>query len=384
MLRTPLYEYHKQHGAKFVDFAGWEMPLLYNPHGQAPSGIQEEHRLVRTTGGLFDVSHMGRVYVRGRHARRFLERLCTRRITDMEPGQCRYSLVCNDKGGVRDDVIVSKFDDDDYLVVVNAANRLKLLEHFEAIKGDLVVKFDDRTLKTAMVALQGPAVMDLISRFSKEIPSLKRYRFTQKNILVAKVFVSRTGYTGEDGVEVILPAEMVSMAFSLLLKGVDQGAKDSPVRPVGLGARDTLRLEAGMPLYGHELGEEIPALASGLDFAISVDKDQDDRGEPYIGMEAIKAMRDAGGPPQQLVGLTVEGRRTPRQGMAVFAGGKESGVITSGCASPTLERVIAMAYLNRDHAEPGAPVEIDTGRGDRLAATVTKMPFYKAPKKQTA
>jgi len=382
VLRTPLYDYHKKHGAKFVDFAGWEMPLLYNPPGGGPSGIQEEHRLVRTTGGLFDVSHMGRVHVKGRHARRFLERLCTRRITDMEPGQCRYSLVCNERGGVRDDVIVSKFDDDDYLVVVNASNREKLLGHFATIKGDLVVNFDDRTLKTAMVALQGPAVMDLISRFSKEIPSLKRYRFTQKNILIAKVFVSRTGYTGEDGVEVILPAEMVGMAFSLLLKGVDPSASDSPIRPVGLGARDTLRLEAGMPLYGHELGEDIPALASGLDFALSIDKDQDERGEAYIGMQALKAMRDAGGPPQRLVGLLVEGKRTPRQGMKVFSGSKEVGVITSGCASPTLDRVIAMGNVSREHAEPGATLEIDTGRGDRLNAAVTKMPFYKMPPKK--
>jgi aminomethyltransferase len=380
VLRTPLYQYHASHGAKFVDFAGWEMPIYYTPPSGGPSGIIEEHKHVRSSGGLFDVSHMGRVWVSGRHARRFLERLCTRRITDMTPGQCRYSLVCNERGGVRDDVIVYKLDDDDYMVVVNASNREKLLGHFEQVKGDLIVKFDDRTLKTAMVALQGPRVMDLVSRFSKEIPTLKRYRFTQKNLLIAKILVSRTGYTGEDGVEAILPAGMVDMTIKLMLKDVDPAASDSPIRPAGLGARDTLRLEAGMPLYGHELGEEISALSSGLDFAISIDKDADERGEPYIGMEALKRTRDAGGPPVMLVGLNVDGKRTARQHMKVFDGAREVGVITSGCSSPTLGRSIAMAYVNKNLTTVGQRLSIDTGKGEKLEAQVAPIPFYKAPK----
>lgn len=380
--RTPLYNFHVEHGGKMVDFAGWEMPILYAGAGGAPGSIVEEHRQVRTAAGLFDVSHMGRVKVNGRHSRRFLERLCTRRITDMEPGQCRYSLVCNHSGGVRDDIIVYKHDDDDYFLVVNASNREKLLTHFAEIKGDLVVNIDDRTMKTAMVALQGPRAMEIVGKFSREIPTLKRYRFVEKNYLILKLLVSRTGYTGEDGVEVVLPATGIEMALKLLLRDVDMTAANALVKPAGLGARDTLRLEAGMPLYGHELGEEVNALASGLDFAIGVDKDKMERGEPYVGMDALKKTRDAGGPPTKLVGLEVEGKRTARQGMTILdkPGGRGVGVITSGCNSPTLGRCIAMGYVDRALSALGTGVTIDSGRGESLPAQVAGLPFYKAPK----
>ncbi len=374
LLRTPLYQFHVDAGAKMVDFVGWEMPIVY-------SGIQEEHRQVRTSGGLFDVSHMGRVKVTGRHARRFLERVCTRRISDMEPGQCRYSLVCNEQGGVRDDVIVYRMDDDDFLVVVNASNREKLLGHFSEVRGagEMVVTIDDQTAKTAMVALQGPKIMGMVSRFSSEIPTLKRYRFAIKNLLIMKLIVSRTGYTGEDGVEVILPASAISMALSLLLKDIDLKSSTALVRPAGLGARDTLRMEAGMPLYGHELNEDINALSSGVDFAISLDKDGDARGEAFVGMAALKKTVAEGGPQRRLVGLDVEGKRSARQGMAVLEGGKPIGVVTSGCPSPTLGRCIAMALVDVGRAEPGGAVQVDTGR-EPLEARIAKLPFYKAPK----
>lgn len=372
MLRTPLYKFHVEAGGKMVDFAGWEMPIMY-------TGIHEEHHQVRTSGGLFDVSHMGRVKVTGRHARRFLERLCTRKIHDMEPGQCRYSLVCNAQGGVRDDVIVYRNDEDDFLVVVNASNREKLLGHFQEVKGDLAVKFDDQTTSTAMVALQGPKIMGMVSRISTEVPTLKRYRFTVKNLMILKLIVSRTGYTGEDGVEVILPSGMVSMAMSLLLKDVNMKAEQALVKPVGLGARDTLRMEAGMPLYGHELGEEINALECGVDFAISLDKDQGERGEKFVGMDALKRTVDSGGPKRRLVGIAMDGKRTARQGMAVQAGGKPVGTVTSGCLSPTLGYAIAMAFVDTGSSEPGTAVAVDSGRG-MLEGKIVKLPFYKAPK----
>ena len=380
MLRTPLHAYHLKHGGKMVDFAGWEMPVVYHPPGVAPgdpatTGIIAEHNRVRTAGGVFDVSHMGRVLVTGRHSRRFLERLCTRRISDMQNGQCRYSLVCNADGGVKDDVIVYRKDDADFLVVVNASNREKLLAHFETVRGDLVVKIDDNTLKTAMVALQGPKVMEIIGKFSREIPTLKKYRFTEKNYLIMKLIVSRTGYTGEDGVEVILPASMVDMALKMLVSDAKHVTD-----PVGLGARDTLRMEAGMPLYGHELGEEINALASGLDFAIAIDKDNDERGEVYVGMEALKRTRDAGGPKTKLVGMWVEGKRSARQGMVVKDAGKPVGAVTSACQSPTLGRGIAMAYIDAALANTGHKLQIDTGRDTLLEAEITTLPFYKAPK----
>lgn len=377
MLRTPLHAYHLKHGGKMVDFAGWEMPVVYNPPGADPSttGIIAEHHRVRTAGGVFDVSHMGRVLVTGRHSRKFLERICTRRISDMQNGQCRYSLVCNADGGVKDDVIVYRKDDADFLVVVNASNREKLLAHFDSVKGDLVVKIEDNTLKTAMVALQGPKVMEVIGKFSREIPTLKKYRFTEKNYLIMKLVVSRTGYTGEDGVEVILPASMVDMALKMLVSDAKHVTD-----PVGLGARDTLRMETGMPLYGHELGEELNALASGLDFAIAIDKDNDERGEPFVGMEALKRTRDGGGPKTKLVGMWVEGKRSARQGMIIKDGGKQVGTVTSACQSPTLGRGIAMGYIDAPLANTGQKLQIDTGRDALLEAEITALPFYKAPK----
>lgn len=357
-----------------VDFVGWEMPIRY-------TSIHEEHRQVRTSGGLFDVSHMGRVKVSGRHSRKFLERLCTRKISDMQTGQCRYSLVCNAAGGVRDDVIVYRFDEDEFLIVVNASNREKLLAHFNDLKAadNLVLNIDDQTLSTAMVAVQGPKVMEMVSKFSKEIPSLKRYRFAIKNMLVMKLIVSRTGYTGEDGVEAILPANMISMAMKMILQGVDTKAQDAVIKPVGLGARDTLRMEAAMPLYGHELGEEINALSCGVDFAISLDKDQGERPERFIGMDVLQKTAKAGGPARKLVGLEIEGKRAARQGNPVTAGGREIGVVTSGCLSPTLGKVLAMAFLDRDQIALGTAATVDTGRG-LLEAKVVPMPFYKAPK----
>ncbi len=378
MLRTPLYNYHVEAGGKMVDFAGWEMPIMYAPVGGG-GGIHEEHHQVRTSGGIFDVSHMGRLKITGRHARRFLERVCTRKIVDMEKGQCRYSLVCNERGGVRDDVIVYRMDEDEFLVVVNGANREKILGHFEQVKGDLALKIDDQTLSTAMVALQGPKIIPMIARISNEIPTLKRYRFTVKNLMIMKLIVSRTGYTGEDGVEVILPGSMVNMAMSLLLKDVNAKSPDAAVKPAGLGARDTLRMEAGMPLYGHELGEEINALECGVDFAVSMDKDQGERGEKFIGMEALKRTIDGGGPKRKLVGVAIDGKRTARQGMAIKAAGRDVGVVTSGCLSPTLGHAIAMGFMDLANAEPGAAVSIDTGRGV-LDGRVVKLPFYKAPK----
>jgi len=380
VLRTPLYQYHLDHHAKMVDFAGWEMPMLY-------TSIHEEHRQVRTSGGLFDVSHMGRLRITGRHARRLLERVCSRRVSDMQPGQCRYSLICNERGGVRDDVIVYRMDDDEFLLVVNAANRQKILAHVESARatggadgGALTATIDDQTQGTAMVALQGPRVMDLVSRVSKEIPTLKRYRFSVKNLVFAKLIVSRTGYTGEDGVEVILPAGAVSLALSLLLKDFS-GGSDPVIKPCGLGARDTLRLEAGMPLYGHELGEEINALSCGVDFAINLDKDGDERGEAFIGLPALRSIQQQGGPARRLVGLVIDGKRTARQGMPVrrSAGSPEFGVITSGCLSPTLDKSIAMAFVDRGMTDPGTALVVDTGRGE-LPATVVALPFYKAPK----
>lgn len=378
-IKTPLNNFHLEHGGKMVDFAGWSMPLYYTKNGAG--SLTDEHQQVRTSGGLFDVSHMGRLKISGRHARKFLERVCTRRISDMKAGQCRYALVLNEHGGIKDDVIVYRQDEDEFLMVVNASNRAKILDHFGSVVAaeSLSLSIKDQTADTAMVAIQGPKVMSFISSFSKEIPTLKRYTFTTKNLLVMKLVVSRTGYTGEDGVEVILNASMVGMALKLMLRDVDMTKPDALIKPAGLGARDTLRTEAGMPLYGHELTEETIALSTGLDFAIALDKHTAERGEKFIGQDALLRTRDAGGAPRKLAGLVVDSKRSPRQGMAVLHNGKPVGVVTSGCPSPTLGHPIAMALLDTAAQELGTALSIDTGKGDQLPAKVVKLPFYKAP-----
>lgn len=372
--RTPLYQWHVEHGGKMVDFAGWMLPMSY-------SGITDEHNQVRNSGGVFDVSHMGRLKIKGRHARRLLERACTRRISDMDAGQCRYSLVLNERGGIRDDVLVYKLDDDEFMMVVNASNRDKIVSHLGDLKaaGEFNAKIDDQTESTAMIAIQGPKVMQLAAKVSSEVPTLKRYRFVTKNLVVIKLMVSRTGYTGENGVEVILPAGATGMALKLMMKDINMSEAGALIRPAGLGARDTLRLEAGMPLYGHELTEETNALGTGLDFAISMDKDTFENGEMFVGQKALRETQAAGGPKQKLVGLEIDSPRTARQGMTVLQSEKEVGLVTSGCKSPTLNKSIAMAYVDAPLAAVGSKLIVRSGSND-LPATVAPLPFYKAAK----
>ncbi|MEM0982493.1 MAG: glycine cleavage system aminomethyltransferase GcvT [Planctomycetota bacterium] len=373
--KTPLHDFHVDHGGQMVEYAGWEMPMKY-------TGIIPETQQVRSSGGLFDVSHMGRVEIKGLHARRLLERTCTRRINGMQDGRCRYTLICNERGGVKDDALIYRHDDDDYLMVCNGANREKIVSHLEAVAAEreYKVQINDKTLKTSMIAAQGPKVRELISGVSKEIPSLKRYQFTTKNLVVVKLLVSRTGYTGEDGVEVILPAGMTGMAMKLLTKDVDLKSDDAVMKPAGLGARDTLRIEAGMPLHGHARDEDPSALTAGLGFAMALDKTEEADGATFIGQEALLKEQEAGGPPRMLAGLELEGKRTPRQGMPIEdSTGAVVGTVTSGCSSPTLGKPIAMAMVDTAHTEPGTELVVDLGRA-KAAATVVPLPFYKAPK----
>lgn len=373
--KTPLHQWHVDHGGKMVDFEGWSLPMSF-------SGITDEHNQVRKSGGVFDVSHMGRLKFKGRHARKLLERACSRRISDMQVGQCRYSLLLNDKGGIRDDVLVYRLGDDEFMMVVNASNRQKIKDHLASLQeaDDLKVKTEDQTESTAMIAIQGPNVMELASKVSSEVPTLKRYRFVTKNLVVIKLMVSRTGYTGENGVEVILPAGATGMALKLMMKDLDANQADALIKPAGLGARDTLRLEAGMPLYGHELTEETNALSTGLGFAISMDKDEHENGEEFVGQAALKATLAEGGPKEALVGLEIDSPRTARQGMDIMSDGASVGLVTSGCKSPTLGKSIAMAYVTQAHKEPGTNLTIVSGKNE-LPATVVPLPFYKAPKK---
>ncbi len=359
---TPFYDFHVKCGAKMVDFAGWEMPLLYK-------GIIAEHEHTRTKASIFDVSHMGRLKFTGKDAEAFLERICTRNLAKGAVGQSMYSLVCNEAGGVLDDVIVSRFPDHLFMVC-NASNREKLLGWFEKQKNGRNVNIEDQTFSTAMVAIQGPKAAEVLdSVLPDPLSDIKRYHFqTQRYMMMISFTVFRSGYTGEDGAEIVCGNSAAAMAVNFLLKG---DGEHQLLQPAGLGARDTLRMEAGMPLYGHELGENGDPLSAGLGWAVDLNKD-------FIGAAALRKIQQDG-LKQKLVGLFIDGPRAARQDMTVLKDGKPVGKVTSGATSPTLKRCIAMAYVDADCAAAGTVLSVDI-RGNTVAATVTPLPFYKRPK----
>lgn len=362
--RTPLYDFHVSCGAKMVEYAGWEMPILYR-------GIVEEHRQTRESGSLFDVSHMGRIQITGSGALPLLERVLTRNVSQQRVGQSRYSLVCNSAGGVLDDVIVSKHPRH-WLIVCNAANHDKILGHLTKARDEkgFDAEVSDKTESTAMVAVQGPAVIEIISEvLEMDVKAIKRYGFESGTYMMSRFTLFRSGYTGEDGVEVIVSngtaQNMVESMSSEMTKS------DAPIKPAGLGARDTLRLEAGMPLYGHELTESIDPISAGLGWAVDLAKE-------FIGSEPMRVIAEKG-PAKKLVGLELEGPRIARQGSAVKSGSTVIGEVTSGTFSPTLQRSIAMAFIDAAKAAEGGAVEIDL-RGTSANAKITALPFYKRAK----
>ena len=362
--RTPFYDFHVQAGAKFVDFTGWEMPILYR-------SITDEHEQTRRSGSIFDVSHMGRLHFSGSDAAKFLSKALTRNVADQKVGQSRYSLVCNESGGVMDDVIVSR-DLKNWIVVCNSSNREKLVKYFTEMRRDWGMDFDmsDQTESTAMVALQGPKVIERVGGILPvDMKSMKRYHFESGSYMgMLKFTVFRSGYTGEDGVEIVIPGKVAGMAMKLIAGKTDK--PDATIKPAGLGARDTLRLEAGMPLYGHELTEEIDPLSAGLGFAVDLTKD-------FVGVEKLREVQQAG-PKRKLVGLELEGRRIARQGSPVLSGGKPVGEITSGTFGPTLQKSIAMAFVDANLASEGTQLEVDL-KGTLNPAKIVKLPFYKRP-----
>ena len=360
--RTPFYDLHVSLGGRMVDFAGWELPIAYK------NGIIHEHTQCRTSGSLFDISHMGRLYLSGSQVVPFLDRVLTRKVSDQPVGVSRYSLVCNEAGGILDDVIVSR-DAKNWIVVCNASNREKIVEHFISVRRKLDMDLDvsDQTEATAMIAIQGPKVMEKLSKMlPAEVANLKRYHFATVSMMFVKFTVFRSGYTGEDGVEIILPAKMAGMVMRLL--GGKMGEDGATVQPAGLGARDTLRMEAAMPLYGHELSEQTDPISAGLAWATDLSKD-------FIGAEALRQIA-ADGPSKKLVGLELTGSRIARQGYPIFAGDKDVGVVTSGTLSPTLGKSIAMAYVDAGFSAVGTSLEADL-KGVKNPAIVVALPFYK-------
>lgn len=358
--KTALYEWHQQHGAKLVDFAGWSMPIHY-------SSIVPEHRATREAVTLFDVSHMGRFMFTGPAAINFLDGLLTRRVTSLKPGDVRYAMITNDDGKVLDDVLISRFPKEEtFGLVVNASNREKLLAWVEPRLGKYDVNFEDQTEQTAMIAVQGPTALEVVSQFVQGVtPSeLRYYEVAYGAWDDSDIVVSRTGYTGEDGVELTVPSQIATAVWQKLIDTIEPLGGCA----AGLGARDTLRLEAGMPLYGHELSEDLTPYDAGLGFAVQL-KDR-----TFPGSDILATSKTA--PTKERIGLSLEGKRVPREGYAVYKHDQHLGEVTSGTFSPTLERPIAMAMVAPNSTSVGDSVEIDI-RGKRLPAQVVELPFYK-------
>lgn len=367
--KTPLYECHVQAGGKIVPFAGYLLPVQYE------TGVIAEHMAVRTSAGLFDVSHMGEVVLKGKDALKNVQRLVTNDCSRMYDGQVKYSPMCNDYGGVVDDLLVYRMKEDKYLIVINASNRLK---DYEWMKQHLVgeVELQDISDEMAQVAIQGPRAKEIICKLTEEAKLPDKYYSFVELIPVAGIncLVSRTGYTGEDGYELYCNNEdVVKLWDAILNAGNYNGEKDSKeegkniVIPCGLGARDTLRLEAAMPLYGHEMDDGISPLETGLGFAVKLEK------EDFIGKQGIM---NRGTPKLARVGLNITGRGIAREACPVYLGDKLLGTTTSGTHCPYLGRPIAMALLQTEHSSIGTQVEVEV-RGRRIAAEIIKLPFYK-------
>ena len=344
-----------------VDFAGWNMPVQY-------ASIIDEHHLTRKAVGLFDIAHMARFECSGPRVNEWLDGIVTRRVKDLSPGQVRYALVCNAHGGVLDDVLVTRLPSGSglrYLVVANAGNRDKIALWLEALLQE-GVEFKDRSDATVMIAVQGPHAWKLTeSVLNIAQGNLPYYHARLETVEGEEVIVSRTGYTGEDGCELIAS---VALGTKLWEKLADGAAKLGG-GPVGLGARDTLRLEAGMPLYGHELSEEITPWQAGLDFAVNL-KDR-----KFIGHDVLAERRSHDVSPIR-VGFRLVDKRIARQGAKVLCNGREVGVVTSGAFCPTLGESAGMAMVERAFGAPGAELQIDI-RGKAAEANVTAIPFYK-------
>ena len=359
-LRTPLFQWHVDRKARMVPFGGWEMPVQY-------TGIAAEHKAVRTAAGLFDVSHMARINFSGPDALNLLELVFTNSVNTMKDGQVRYGLVCQEDGGILDDILVYRWPYG-FAAVVNAGNREKILGWLERYKTGLNVDFADRTFATTMIAVQGPKSVELVNGlFADDVTKLKYYYAAPTRYKDQPCVVSRTGYTGEDGFEVFVSN---ALGISIWEDFCNKGAM-----PCGLGSRDTLRLEAAMPLYGHELNEAINPIQAGLAWAVKLDKGN------FIGRDAIQRVAKDSGKLPIRVGLEVEGTRAAREGSSIVAAENTTiGSVSSGSFCPWLGKSLAMGYIDARYSVPGTRLRIDV-RGSMLNATVVTLPFYSRPKK---
>jgi aminomethyltransferase len=360
--RSPLHDRHLALGARLIDFAGWEMPVHY-------SGILEEHRAVRSAAGLFDVSHMGEIAVSGRGSEGFLQRLTMNDVTRLADGAAQYTALLTPRGTIVDDVVLYRLQRDDYLLIVNAANARKDLRWLEGNrKGEVVVA--DRSAEHALLALQGPRAALILGHVTPDLPDLRPFQHASVSVAGVPARVSRTGYTGEDGYEILLPPARAEAAWqSLLETGLPHG-----LVPAGLGARDTLRLEAGLPLYGQDLDETTTPIEAGLSRFLRIDKGD------FTGREAL-VRQSREGAPRRLIGFEMIDPGVPRHGYPVWAGGENCATVTSGGFAPTLKRNVGLTYLPAAHLE--RPLEVDL-RGRRARARAVPVPFYRRARRAPA
>ena len=373
---TALYEQHKKAGASFTDFGGWQMPLKYESE-------LAEHHAVRNAAGLFDLSHMGEVWVSGPDAAGFLDYALVGKLSAIAVGKAKYSLICNTDGGIIDDLITYRRAEDRYLVVPNAGNAkvvaAALAERAGSGKeGGFDVTVQDASAETSLIAVQGPnAEAILLTLVPTEqhvlVTDLKYYAAVEVQIKGQDLLLARTGYTGEDGFEIYIPNEDAAGLWEALL----EAGEEYGLIPAGLASRDSLRLEAGMPLYGNELSRYVNAYAAGLGPVVSLTKESD-----FVGKEALTAIKAAGvgsSIGQKLVGLKGTGRRAARAHYSVLKNGTLIGEVTSGQPSPTLGYPVALAYVDVEHSEPGTIVDVDL-RGKTEPFEVVALPFYKRQK----
>ncbi|TCT26947.1 aminomethyltransferase [Melghiribacillus thermohalophilus] len=360
--RTPLHPVYEKYGAKTIDFGGWELPVQF-------SGIKEEHHATRTRAGLFDVSHMGEILVEGPDSEKFLQKMLTNDLGKLVPNRAQYTLMCYEDGGTVDDLLVYKKDDERFLLVVNAANTEKDYEWLNKHQqGDVTVtNISDRIVQ---LALQGPKSEEILQKLTDEnLSDIKFFRFAD-GVAFHGVnhpgLVSRTGYTGEDGFEIYIHRESGLDLWNKIL----EAGKEEGVVPVGLGARDTLRFEATLPLYGQELSKDITPIEAGLSFAVKTNKESD-----FIGKEALKEQKE-NGPDRTLVGIEMMDKGIPRHGYEVLKDDQSIGFVTSGTQSPTLQKNIGLALVQKEYSAEGTELEVQV-RKRRLKAKVIATPFYK-------
>lgn len=357
--RTPLYDEHRKLGAKIIDFGGWEMPVQY-------AGVIEEHKAVRSKAGLFDVSHMGEVEVMGKDALAFVQYILTNDVARIQDYQIQYSPMCYPEGGIVDDLLVYRFNQEHFFIVVNASNTDKDFAWMQENAKGFDVRLENRSEEFAQLALQGPSAEKILQKLTTlDLTQIKYYWFKHWEIDGVLCLISRTGYTGEDGFEVYLPPEHATQMWQKILEvGTEEG-----LQPIGLGARDTLRFEARLPLYGNELGPDITPLEAGLGIFVRLEKSN------FIGKEALLKQKEEG-VPRKLVGLEMIERGIARSHYPLQKDGEEIGFVTSGSFSPTLNKNIALGLVPRSYAEVGETLEVII-RGKAVKAQIIPSQFYK-------